>query len=96
MSSRTACTSSSSRLILLSRPISFAATAIITLGALWFIFKRMLAVRKKVIIGMRDDLRSRNIATSEPAANSGYTEADLDQRSWKNPFAKPAVTEPGQ
>lgn len=54
----------------------------------------MVAVRKKVLIGMRDDLRSKHIATSEPLASSGYAEADMDERSWENPFAKKAVTEP--
>jgi hypothetical protein len=41
--------------------IRFAATAIITLFSMWFIYRRMIGVRKKVLIGMRDDLTSKGI-----------------------------------
>ena len=76
--------------------LSFAATAVVSLGALWLIYHRMVAVRKKVIIGMRDDLQSKNIATSAVPASPGYMQADMDERSWRNPYARPAVTAPGQ
>ncbi|CAD6563915.1 MAG: Tlg2-vesicle protein [Tremellales sp. Tagirdzhanova-0007] len=71
----------------------FAATAVISLGAVWFIYKKMMAVRKKVIIGMRNDLRAKNVPTSAPPSGSGFAQADPDKRSWKNPFARQAVTE---
>ena len=90
MLSRIACTS------LLATKLtyfSFAATAVISLGAVWFIYKKMMAVRKKVIIGMRNDLRAKNVPTSAPPSGSGFAQADPDKRSWKNPFARQAVTE---
>ncbi|WVQ96474.1 hypothetical protein IAU59_003579 [Kwoniella sp. CBS 9459] len=39
----------------------FAACAIITIGALWFIYKRMLKVRKGVLISMRQDLKNHHV-----------------------------------
>ncbi|WVF68958.1 hypothetical protein IAT40_003732 [Kwoniella sp. CBS 6097] len=39
----------------------FAACALITLGALWFIYKRMIKVRKGVLISMRQDLKNHNV-----------------------------------
>jgi len=54
----------------------------------------MIAVRKKVLIGMRDDLRSKNIPTSATPNTADYLTAGMDERSWKNPFAKKAVTAP--
>ena len=80
----------------MSRLHRFAATAVVSFGAIYFIYKRMLAVRKKVIIGMRDDLRSKNIQTSDGPVNPDFATADMDERSWKNPFARKAVTAPGQ
>ena len=65
-----------------------------TIGALWYIYKRMLAVRKKVILGMRDDLRSKHVAVSDPNAITEFTQAGVDERNWHNPFATEAVTEP--
>ncbi|WWC88530.1 uncharacterized protein L201_003441 [Kwoniella dendrophila CBS 6074] len=47
----------------------FAACAIITLGALYFIYKRMIRVRKAVLISMREDLHKRNIEEPAPPAN---------------------------
>ena len=43
----------------------FAATAIITLFSMWFIYRRMISVRKKVLIGMRDDLTRKGIQTTQ-------------------------------
>ena len=74
---------------------SFAASAVISIFALYFIYRRTLAVRKKVIIGMRDDLRSKNVPAADPTSPD-FATADPDERSWKNPFAKKAVTAPGQ
>ncbi|ODO09956.1 hypothetical protein I350_02179 [Cryptococcus amylolentus CBS 6273] len=39
----------------------FAACALITIGALIFIYKRMLKVRRKVILSMREDLKARHV-----------------------------------
>ncbi|KAK4685259.1 hypothetical protein P7C73_g4894, partial [Tremellales sp. Uapishka_1] len=47
-----------------SRTISdsvFAVTAVVTLGCLWYIHHRMMKVRKRVILGMRKDLQSKNV-----------------------------------
>ncbi|WVR06455.1 hypothetical protein IAU60_003486 [Kwoniella sp. DSM 27419] len=44
----------------------FGATALITLGALWFIYNRMLRVRKRVLISMRDDLKRHNVEVAPP------------------------------
>nr|XP_031864335.1 uncharacterized protein CI109_000248 [Kwoniella shandongensis]KAA5531407.1 hypothetical protein CI109_000248 [Kwoniella shandongensis] len=42
----------------------FAACALITVGALWFIYKRMTKVRKSVLINMRNDLKAHNVEVS--------------------------------
>jgi hypothetical protein len=44
------------RLAVRSDVDSFAATAIVTLVSMWYIYRKMTAVRKKVLIGMREDL----------------------------------------
>jgi len=75
---------------------SFGATALITIGALWFIYRRMLGVRKKVILGMRDDLRSKNVQVSDGPTTSDFAQADNDERSWENPWARDAITGPHQ
>lgn len=43
----------------------FAATAIITLFSMWYIYRKMTGVRKKVLIGMRDDLIRKGIQTTQ-------------------------------
>ncbi|WVQ85083.1 hypothetical protein IAT38_007247 [Cryptococcus sp. DSM 104549] len=60
----------------------FAACAIITIGALWFIYTRMLRVRKRVLLSMRDDLKRRNVEVGpmpedldDDERNSGEVEA---------------------
>ncbi|OCF57091.1 hypothetical protein L486_05950 [Kwoniella mangroviensis CBS 10435] len=47
----------------------FAACALITLGALYFIYKRMIKVRKSVLISMREDLHKRHVEVAEPPEN---------------------------
>ncbi|WVW84840.1 hypothetical protein I302_106875 [Kwoniella bestiolae CBS 10118] len=44
----------------------FAACALITLGALYFIYKRMIKVRKSVLISMREDLHKRHVEVPAP------------------------------
>lgn len=39
----------------------FGVTAVITLGAMWYIYRQMARVRKRVLIGMRTDLRGRGV-----------------------------------
>lgn len=39
----------------------FGVTAVITLGAMWYIYRQMTRVRKRVLIGMRADLRERGM-----------------------------------
>lgn len=56
----------------------FATTVVITLGALWFIYNRMLRVRKKVLIGMRENLWFRGVVTSDPDPNSAYARAEVE------------------
>ena len=56
---------------------SFAVGAIMTVLALRFIYKRMTAVRKKVLLSMRDDLRSKGI--DPPYANRADTSSDMSE-----------------
>ncbi|KAK8858708.1 hypothetical protein IAR55_002937 [Kwoniella newhampshirensis] len=49
----------------------FAACALITLGALWFIYKRMIKVRKSVLISMRNDLKAHNVEVSSSPPEDG-------------------------
>jgi hypothetical protein len=72
----------------------FGATAIITLGALYFIYRRMLGVRKKVLVGMRKDLQAHHIDVTEPNPDSNFARAGNDERNWSNPWAQNAVTNP--
>jgi len=72
----------------------FGATAVITLIALFVIYRRTIAVRKKVLIGMRQDLQSKNIPVTVPGPESDFARADGDERNWHNPWAQNAVTEP--
>lgn len=74
----------------------FAASAVVTLGALWFIYKRMLGVRKKVIIGMRDDLDRKGVHPQVSPTEEQLNSAPNDVKSWHNPWAQPAVTNPAQ
>lgn len=39
----------------------FAVTAIITLVSLWYIYRKMVGVRKKVLIQMRSDLAGKGV-----------------------------------
>jgi hypothetical protein len=45
--------------------LRFAATALITVGSLIYIYRKMLAVRKKVLIRMRDDLVAHSVKVSD-------------------------------
>jgi hypothetical protein len=45
--------------------ISFAATAVVTIVSIFYIYRKMLAVRKKVLIGMRRDLTNKGVNVSE-------------------------------
>lgn len=47
-----------------------------TILALRFIYRRMTSVRKKVLLAMRDDLRSKGV--SAPDASSGGSEISED------------------
>jgi hypothetical protein len=38
-------------------------TAIITLASLYYIYRKMIAVRKKVLIGMRTDLAGKGVTS---------------------------------
>jgi uncharacterized membrane protein YdjX (TVP38/TMEM64 family) len=55
-------TTTSSRVI---SDVVFGVTALITLGALWYIYRQMLRVRKGVLLGMREDLRARGVEVRE-------------------------------
>lgn len=71
-------------------PNSWGATALISLFTLWYIYRAMLRVRKKVLVGMRHDLQKHHIKTSEPPVGG-----DEDAvRSWDAPYVQGAVTEP--
>ena len=56
----------------------------------------MLAVRKKVIIGMRDDLQSRGIKVppTDPSGGFASAQGETEGRNWVHPFPREAVTEP--
>lgn len=69
----------------------FAASAVVTIGALWFIYVRMLRVRKKVIIGMRNDLDRKGIHPNVEPTPEQLAAASNDARSWNNPWAQPAL-----
>ncbi|WWC62743.1 uncharacterized protein I303_105340 [Kwoniella dejecticola CBS 10117] len=47
----------------------FGACALITLGALYFIYNRMIKVRKGVLISMRKDLHKRHVEVPPPPEN---------------------------
>ncbi|RXK40059.1 hypothetical protein M231_02699 [Tremella mesenterica] len=62
----------------------FLATAIISLGCLWFIYRKMASVRRQVILDMRKDLQKHHIATSEPPL-----EIEMGEKrrfNWRHPF----------
>jgi hypothetical protein len=50
---------------------SFVVTALMTVLAMRFIYKRMTAVRKKVLLAMRDDLRSKGVTVPSANGSSG-------------------------
>ncbi|ORX37300.1 hypothetical protein BD324DRAFT_439769 [Kockovaella imperatae] len=74
----------------------FGVTAVVTIGALIFIYRRMMAVRKKVIIGMRDDLQAQGVKIPDQYATGAFeTDAgETSNRTWAHPFPHHAITEP--
>ena len=57
--------------------LRFVVGAIMTVFALRFIYRRMTAVRKMVLLTMRDDLRSKGI--DAPRRDRADTESDMSQ-----------------
>ena len=55
--------------------LSFVVTALMTVLAMRFIYKRMTAVRKKVLLAMRDDLQSKGVTVPSANASSGSEDA---------------------
>lgn len=54
---------------------SFVVTALMTVLAMRFIYKRMTAVRKKVLLAMRDDLQSKGVTVPSANGSSGSEDA---------------------
>jgi hypothetical protein len=53
----------------------FVVTALITILGMRFIYKRMTAVRKKVLLAMRDDLQSKGVTVPSANDTSGSEDA---------------------
>ena len=47
----------------------FCASAVVSLGVLWYIYRKMTAVRKSVILDMRRDLQAKHVPVSDPPAD---------------------------
>jgi hypothetical protein len=55
----------------------------------------MLRVRKKVLLGMRDDLQSKHVKVSTPGPDTDFGGPDMDNtRGWDRPFEQQALTAP--
>ncbi|ORY25935.1 hypothetical protein BCR39DRAFT_542633 [Naematelia encephala] len=63
----------------------FAATVVISLFALWFIYRRMTAVRKQVLLEMREDLRGKGVATSDPLVDGAVLQEDENRHQGFEP-----------
>lgn len=59
--------------------IVLVVTILITLMVLRFVYRRMISVRKKVLLSMRDDLRHKGVSGAAPV-DSSRAEQDSDQR----------------
>lgn len=74
--------------------IRFGVTAVITVLALWFIYNRMMASRKRVLLEMRKDLQAKDVAVTMPAGYDetadGETQTQTHQgRDFRHPFRGP-------
>ncbi|WRT67925.1 uncharacterized protein IL334_004899 [Kwoniella shivajii] len=69
----------------------FAACALITLGALYFIYKRMIKVRKGVLISMREDLHKRHVEVPAPPEDTLDQPSDASRWGGKNGDNRTAV-----